>query len=131
MDTLAQTALQERVDLVLEAMIERLVESRSCSQASPRLENTVSTALTDAMLVELAMSPVLQPASAESQVSPWEAAMASMIAAALAPTTAEALASAVVKALKKMVSAEQSSQKAASTEQGEKPTDTRKKSKET
>jgi hypothetical protein len=103
----SQMALQDRMDLMLEAMIERLVESRSHAETAPRMKNAVSTALTDALLMTLATSPV----STDEQVSPREAELASMLAVSLAPMLAEALTPAIVKALRNMAVPEQTDQK--------------------
>jgi hypothetical protein len=120
------TVLQERIDPVLEAIIQGLVVTGLHPEQQPQqAAETVTTALAQALLTSM-MKPAPQLptlAAGERQVPPLVAALASALAATLAPALtlalspalatslaselASALAPAIVNALTKAISPEE------------------------
>jgi hypothetical protein len=108
-----QAAIHERVDPVLEAIIQGLIETGSRPSMPERAGDVVSDAMTEALMIALMTSSSARATSQSSiaqQVSPFGSALASALAAALAPALAESLTPAIVSALSDMASAEKTGQ---------------------
>ncbi len=111
-----RSALQDRIDPMIETLVKELIEATSHTKAVSHTEDALTAALTEAFMTSL-----ISPAPKVSQASPLEiavlaAALAPELADVLAPKLAEALAPAIVKALSNIVSPEKTGQEPASNE---------------
>jgi hypothetical protein len=108
-----QAANEDPIDPVLEALLKELTETGSHPNAGSRTEDTISSALSEALMRALAHTV--------SEASPFDrallvVALAPILAEALAPVLAEALAPALVRALSNMAAPKKTSQESASSE---------------
>ena len=101
-----QAAIHDRIDPVLEAIIQGLIASASYPETSAKMDDAVTQALTEALMVALMTPPATRPSKPAAQVTPFATALASALATALAPALAETLTPAIVDALSKMASVE-------------------------
>ena len=94
-----QTAIHERVDPVLEAVIYGLVETVSHPQTSAQTQDAVTPALALALLGSLLTPPSRRWSRPRAGVTPFGIVLASALAADLAPALAQSLTPAIVQAL--------------------------------
>lgn len=104
-----ETARQDPLDSMLEALLKERLEPGSKPKAASRAEDAVVEDVTEALRIDLVR--------AVSQASPFEkallvSALAPALAEALAPALAEALAPAIVRALGNITAAERPGQEA-------------------
>ena len=98
-NTSIQTAIHERVDPVLEAMIYGLVERASRPKTSVQAEGDIAEGLALALVRSLMTPPLPRGSKRGAGVTPFGIVLASALAVDLAPAIAQALTPAIVQAL--------------------------------